>query len=164
MPSSAWLGPLYEQFRRELFLTAWTTLRQRESAEDAVHAAIVKLAALEVPPHDPKLYLFRSVRNAAIDLRRAQARRATAALPFEEGLAAPEAEGAPDFDEETLRSVRALVEALDERSRETIELRLHAGLTFREIADLLNEPLPTVAARYRRALERLGERLQAPHE
>ncbi|HEV7282740.1 MAG TPA: sigma-70 family RNA polymerase sigma factor [Pirellulaceae bacterium] len=164
MASAAWLGPLYEQFREELFLTAWTTLRRREQAEDAVHAAVVKLAALPTPPDDAKLYLFRCVRNAAIDLLRAQARRAETGLAHDDWFPAPDAAAPGAFDEETLASVRALVETLDARSRETIELRLHANLTFREIADLLNEPLPTVASRYRRALERLGERLQAPHE
>lgn len=164
MPSSAWLGPLYEQFRRELFLTAWSTLRQREAAEDAVHAAIVKLAALDAPPRDPKLYLFRCVRNAAIDLRRSQFRRSETSLPDDDQIPSQGPDESDGFDAETLRSVQGVLESLDERSRETIELRLHAGLTFREIADLLDEPLPTVAARYRRALERMGERLEAPHE
>ena len=164
MASADWLGPLYERFREELFLTAWKTLRRREQAEDAVHAAVVKLAALPTPPDDPKLYLFRCVRNAAVDLLRSQARRAETGLPQDDWLSTPCAEAPAEFDEETLLSVRTLVETLDPRSRETIELRLHANLTFREIADLLNEPMPTVASRYRRALERLGERLQAHHE
>jgi hypothetical protein len=58
---------IYEQFRRELFITAWTVLRRADLAEDAMHSAFVKLAQLGSPPVDPKLYVFRSVRNAAIE-------------------------------------------------------------------------------------------------
>lgn len=164
MPPSAWLGPLYEQFRTELFLTAWTTLRRREPAEDAVHAAIVRLAALDVPPREPKLYLFRAVRNAAVDLARKQSRRREMTLAEASDVASQEADATETFDAETVGAVRTLIESLDERSRETVELRLYAGLTFREIADLFEEPLPTVASRYRRALERLGQSLETPHE
>src|SRR5437868_7375758 len=75
MPPSAWLGVIYEQFRRELFITAWTVLRRADLAEDAVHSAFAKLIQLRSPPVDPKLYVFRSVRNAAIDLAKARSRR-----------------------------------------------------------------------------------------
>jgi RNA polymerase sigma-70 factor (ECF subfamily) len=56
------------------------------------------------------------------------------------------------------------MERLDEPSREAIELHLHAGLSFREISELLDEPLPTVASRYRRALNKLGNELTVHHE
>ena len=45
-----WLAGLYRQNRRQLFLIAWSVLRQPELAEDAVHAAFVGLARLAAPP------------------------------------------------------------------------------------------------------------------
>jgi RNA polymerase sigma-70 factor, ECF subfamily len=39
--------------------------------------------------------------------------------------------------------------------RELVELKIFAGLTFREIAEVTSLPQATVATRYRRALEQL---------
>jgi RNA polymerase sigma-70 factor (ECF subfamily) len=67
-------------------------------------------------------------------------------------------------DDESLAAVSAALEMLDDVSREVVELRLHAALTFEEIAELLDRPLPTVASRYRRALEKLRQTLEVCHE
>ena len=45
-----WLAGLYRQNRRQLYLIAWSVLRQPDLAEDAVHAAFVGLARLPSPP------------------------------------------------------------------------------------------------------------------
>jgi RNA polymerase sigma-70 factor, ECF subfamily len=156
-----WRATLYEQFRRELFLTAWTVLRRTDQAEDAVHHAFARLVRLERPPTDPKLYVFRSVRNAAIDLAKAAARRREE-LPAADWD--PPAEGAERLDPDASQGIREAVARLDEASRTVVEMHLHAGLTFQEIADILGEPLPTVASRYRRTLEKLGKEIKAHHE
>jgi RNA polymerase sigma-70 factor (ECF subfamily) len=44
---------------------------------------------------------------------------------------------------------------LSESDREVIELRHHAGLSFKQIAELVNEPLGTLLARHHRALRKL---------
>jgi RNA polymerase sigma-70 factor (ECF subfamily) len=161
MPHTSWLGTLYQQFRRELFRTAWTVLRRADLAEDAVHAAFAKLAQLESPPLDSKLYVFRCVRNAAIDLARTRSRRKEETLHAD--WDAPGAEAQAE-DSDVLRCVAAAIERLDDASREVIELRLHADLCFREIAELVDEPLPTVASRYRRALNKLSNEVTVHHE
>jgi RNA polymerase sigma-70 factor (ECF subfamily) len=161
MPQSAWLVAVYEEFRRELFVTAWSVLRRTDLAEDAVQQAFARLVELRQPPVEPKLYVFRSVRNAAIDLAKAWSRRR------EEPLASDwdAAENAPEHDSpELTQAVADALARLDAASRGAIELHLHASLTFQEIACLLGEPLPTVASRYRRALEKLGQQLKVRHE
>jgi RNA polymerase sigma-70 factor, ECF subfamily len=161
MPRSAWLGAIYEQFRRELFATAWVVLRQSDLAEDAVHSAFARLVRLPKPPADPKLYVFRSVRNAAIDLAKARSRRREEPLAGNWDTAGP----APDSSSAELSGLVAdALERLAAESREVIELHLHAALTFQEIAQMLDEPLPTVTARYYRALEKLGQEIKVRHE
>ena len=64
------------------------------------------------------------------------------------------------IESERRQLVRHAVEALPIRQRQTVVLRLHAGLTFQQIADTFGEPLQTVASRYRRALKRLKETLE----
>jgi RNA polymerase sigma-70 factor (ECF subfamily) len=161
MSRSTWLSTLYERFRRELFLAAWTVLRRGDLAEDAVHAAFVKLIQLDSPPVDPKLYVFRCVRNAAIDLARARSRRREEPLQAEWDGPCPPTEM---DDVELSRLVGDVIERLDEASREVIELHVHAALSFQEISELLDEPLPTVASRYRRALGKISNQIKVHHE
>src|SRR5688500_6526012 len=141
MSKRTWLGAVYEDHRRELFLAAWTVLRRSDLAEDAVHSAFVKLARVPSPPQDPKLFVFRAVRNSAIDLAKARSRRREAPLPVD--WDAPLAESSVG-DAETLLSMDDLLEGLEAPSREVVELHLHASLTFQEISQLLAEPLATV--------------------
>jgi RNA polymerase sigma factor (sigma-70 family) len=161
MPQTVWLGEIYEQFRRELFVTAWSVLRQTDLAEDAVHSAFARLVRLPEPPADPKLYVFRSVRNSAIDLLKARARRREEPLATDWDAAGPLADA-------SLADLSGLVadalQRLAAESREVIELHLQAALTFQEIAQMLDEPLPTVTARYYRALEKLGQEIKVRHE
>lgn len=56
------------------------------------------------------------------------------------------------------------LDRLDNSTRELIELHLQIGLTFREIAEVIAEPLPTVASRYRRAIRKLAEDIKVRHE
>lgn len=161
MPHTTWLGDVYQQFRRELFTTAWIVLRQVDLSEDAVHSAFANLVKLKSAPRDPKPYVFRAVRNAAVDLAKRRSRRREE--PLQADWDTPTVETAV-FDADTQRSVAELLERSDGSSREIIELHLHAELTFQEIAQLLGEPLPTVASRYRRALDKLGKEIKVRHE
>ncbi len=161
MPELAWLGAVYAEFHRELFITAWTILRQADLAEDAVHTAFARLTGLKAPPAEPRLYVFRAVRNAAIDLSRSRSRRREE--PLLANWDAPEEESAC-ADEGIRRSLDELLERLDKASREVIELHLHGALTFQEIAKVLEQPLPTVASRYRRAIDKLRMQMKAHHE
>jgi len=55
--------------------------------------------------------------------------------------------------------VKAAVLALAEEQREVIVLKEYEGLTFQEIADVLDLPVSTVKTRLYRGLDRLRERL-----
>ena len=161
MPDRVWLDDLYRQHRRPLLLTAWNILRCPSLAEDAVHSAFARLAKLRKPPYQPKLYAFRAVRNAALDFARARARRREEPIPTD--IDRVSCEFLADGDD-SLAAVSAALEKLDALAREVVELHVHAALTFQEIAALLEHPLPTVASRYRRALEKLRETLEVCHE
>jgi RNA polymerase sigma-70 factor (ECF subfamily) len=161
MPERSWLDELYRRQRQPLFLIAWNVLRCPALAEDAVHSAFVRLAALPAAPREPKLYVFRAVRNAAIDLARDRGRRRDQPTDALERYAKVDA---PAVDDESLVAAQAALEQLDEGSREVVELHLQASLTFQEIAGLLDQPLPTVASRYRRGLGKLRELLEICHE
>ncbi len=155
---AARLASWYDAYGPTLVLYArqWLT---REAAEDAVQQVFVHLASREVEPGDVKAWLYRSVRNAAIStLRRSRSRqrqvdqwaadRAPWFLPHPDELV--DAGAAQDC-----------LSRLPEEQRQVIVLRIWGGLTFREIADVLADPLPTCFARYRAGLAALRKRLES---
>lgn len=160
MTQRSWLATFYQQHRRALVAVAWSVVRRADLAEDAVHIAFSKLVKRGGAPRDPKVFVFRCVRNVAIDLLRAKKRRREQTLP--EGFDPP----ASDANQlsESLQLIEEALARLPANVREVIELHLHASLTFQEIADLLGEPLPTVASRYRRGLAKVGEEVRVNHE
>ena len=147
--SMKWLADLYRENRQQLFSIAWGILHQQDLAEDAVHAAFLGLVQLPQPPREPKPYAFKAVRNIALNLLSARARRREQPI---EMAADPAALVTEMPDAQLLRAVSRAIEQLDQDSREVVELHSQVTLTFQEIADLRGEPLSTVTSRYRRAL------------
>lgn len=63
--------------------------------------------------------------------------------------------------------LREAMHGLSKADREIVELRYHAGLSFKQMADLLREPIGTLLARHHRALRKLKVKLEqaaAGHE
>ena len=149
---------LYDEQGRRMFLCAVAVTRCRDLAEDAVHEVFCRHLRLERAPENLTAYALRSVRNAAIDLVRRNARVVELDPDgFFDPAAGPlETAQAREF---RLRAEEAMA-GLPEDERETILQHIYADLTFREIAELLGVPLATAASRYRRGMERLRERLE----
>jgi RNA polymerase sigma-70 factor (ECF subfamily) len=51
---------------------------------------------------------------------------------------------------------------LSESDREVVELRHHAGMSFKSMAELLEEPIGTLLARHHRALKKLKDLMSGP--
>ena len=154
------LEAIYRERRQGLYSLALAITRSAELAEDAIHDAFVRLwRSARQPAGDLTAYVFASVRNAAIEVRRRQKRRVEQATP----LFGCEAAAATDdhATAERAAAARRAVEALPLRPRQVVVMRLYGELTFQQIADALGEPLQTVASRYRRALERIRTELEA---
>ena len=58
-------------------------------------------------------------------------------------------------------ALRTAMTQLSDADREVVELRHHASLSFKQISDLLEEPLGTLLARHHRALRKLKDLLTA---
>jgi RNA polymerase sigma factor (sigma-70 family) len=132
-----------------------------EVPEDVVQDAFVKLAAQRRPPDDPAAWLFRVVRNGAINAAVAARRRrrheaaAAAEMP---GWFAPEPGGGA-IDPE---SAEAELRALPIEQREVIVARLWGGLTFEQIAELAGCSSSTAHRLYQSGLTTLRGRLGVP--
>lgn len=148
----AW-AELYQRLAPALFAVARRLTRAAGDAEDAVQQTFLQLfraRAAFARAEAPRAYALRALRHT---LAR-QAPRVSASLMEDDAVAAApsdELERAPELD-------RALA-ALPFEQREALELKLEGELTFAELGEVLGVPADTAASRYRRALEKLRERL-----
>jgi RNA polymerase sigma-70 factor (ECF subfamily) len=128
--------------------------------EDVVQEAFLKLSAQPRPPQRPVPWLYRVVRNAAISAGRADRRRRR-----HEGLAAARSPAwfthaePPSLDAE---AVAEALRALPPDEREVIVAHLWGGLSFEQIAELVNSSSSTAHRRYAAGLSALRERLKVP--
>jgi len=150
------LRAFYVESRQPLYTYAVSITGNREAAEDAIHGVFQQLLRRPDLPADLRPYVFRAVRNAARDAwRRASVRRDSLFAFFPNAsAAAPPPAFRPD-------EVERLLAQLTDDEREVIMLKIYSGLTFQEIADLRQVPLPTAASWYRRGLDKLKTLLAA---
>jgi RNA polymerase sigma-70 factor (ECF subfamily) len=143
---------LYEEHAPDLLGYACALLGVRASAEDVLHAVFLRLINESKPLANPVPYIFRAVRNAALNVRRQEARL----TPLENEPAW--FESANGISESAVAVQEALI-ALPDLQREVVVLHIWCGMTFAEIADLAQIPPDTAASRYKYALSKLGELL-----
>jgi RNA polymerase sigma-70 factor (ECF subfamily) len=146
---------LYHQHGPALLAYATSILESRCAAQDVLHQVFLKLLSGRVRmPEEPRPYLFRAVRNVALNYRRAGARDSTlddATLRF---IPPPGMDGA------AVELSRALAD-LPPDQRQMVVLKIWGELTLREAADLLEISPNTAASRYRYALSKLRQRFGA---
>jgi RNA polymerase sigma-70 factor (ECF subfamily) len=127
--------------------------------EDVVQEAFLKLMALAQPPREVIPWLYRVVRNAALDAgkqaRRRQRRESEVARPLR-WFVESEVEG---LDADT--AVAAL-QRLPPDQREAIVARLWGGLSFEEIAAVAGCSASTAFRRYEAGIAALREELRVP--
>jgi RNA polymerase sigma-70 factor (ECF subfamily) len=153
------LRAFYAEERQHLYTYAVSITSNRESAEDAVHHAFQHLLERRSLPADLRPYVFRCVRNAAIDAMRRTRVRCDSFLA--EGT-----DGDPQAPALALgEDLAVLLGALGSDERESIVLKIYNDLTFQEIAVLRGVPVATAASWYRRGLEKMKTLMTAtPHE
>lgn len=152
----------YRQLAPKLLLFARQWVPIPADAEDVVQTAFVKFWHRQPdarPEHYPLLYA--TVRTTALDLLRGTGRRARRENDPDAGV---RRESDPFFDStveqrDTAAHLDAALRRLPPEQREVLVLRIWSGLTFAEIAATLEEPINTVASRYRYALAALRRQM-----
>lgn len=149
------LAQLFDLTAPRLLRYAQTLTRGREDAEDALQAALVRvarsprsLASVQLP----WAYLLRIVRNEALRLI---ARRRPALSLFEGLSALGGAETHVVEAAERQLEVQSALRRLPAEQAEVVVLKIWEHMTFQEIAQVTGESPNTVASRYRYALAKL---------
>ena len=142
---------LYERHGPALLAYASALLRDPSAAEDVVHQVFLRLLRKRVAMNgEPAPYLFRAVRNTALNHIRGQSREvelADACVWLE----------SPDGSVETSLALQSALNALPAEQREMVVLKTWGQLTFEEAATVVGIPANTAASRYRYGIQKLKE-------
>ncbi|SDH87073.1 RNA polymerase sigma-70 factor, ECF subfamily [Pseudomonas flavescens] len=167
MNDSAEKLDIFLSCRRALVNYAAQITRDRDRAEDVVQEAYLRLHPLQRPElqaiEQPVAYLYRIVRNLALDMRLSEAREQRRhAMPPDWLLptlvAGPE-EACLHSDE--LEQLSSALADLPEQSRRALEMHRLGGKTLAQIAEQLGVSLATAHRLVRDALVRLARALPA---
>lgn len=158
------LGSLFDLTAQRLVRFATALTRHQQDAEDAVQAALTRLAS---QPHRlmgmerPWAYLLRMVRNEVLaNARRQQHQKAAGSLAdLVTRCPVDEAER-----EESYRAVWVALRTLPPEQSEVVVLKIWEGMTFAQIGEVLDLSPHTAASRYQYAMSKLTARLQRQRE
>ena len=142
------LQRFYECHRQALFTYALSLTGQSVEAEDLLHNVFAKLLEKGKLPLELRPYVFRMVRNGFIDAARKQKVQQEPLFDFDLVPA-----DSPSRD--LWLELESSLEALGEKQREVIVLKSLDGLSFREVANVLDKPMGTVVSLHRRGMEKL---------
>ena len=153
---------LYDEHARALTLYARQWLPDLADAEDCVQDAFIRL--LKSPQQfseKPVPILYQAVKWAALDRIRSSQRREK-----REEATGVETESVSLFEDHLVKrerreAVEKAITRLPEEQREVLTMHIWGELPFREIGEALGISLNTAASRYRYALKKLGQILDA---
>lgn len=165
--AAAW-RELVGLYARRVFAMAFSRLRSREAAEEISQSVFATLAAklgtgMYTEQGKFESWLMRVTMNRIRDEARRARRHAvptdpSVLLDVRQTEAAASGEE-PGQDERSIQRLREAMEKLPDADREVLMLRHQGQMGFKEIAELLGEPVGTLLARHHRALKKIRELL-----
>lgn len=152
-------------YSRRVYALARSRCRQPDLAEEITQSVFVTVASkvgtgeyLEQGRFEA--WLFRIAMNRIRDEMRRRRRQAEPTDPALMPNRPDEADPAASEPEAEILALRTALTSLSDRDREVIELRHHAGMSFKQMADLLGEPIGTLLARHHRALAKVRKLIE----
>jgi RNA polymerase sigma factor (sigma-70 family) len=148
------IGELLDQHAAalELYASQWTN-----SPEDAVQEAFVQLASQSTRPEHLLAWLYRVVRNRALNSGRAARRRVRHEQTAAELVESQRKQTLRDVDR---LSIPEALEMLSDLDREVVVLRIWSDLTWQQIAELTETSSSGAQRHYVAALEKLKVHLE----
>ena len=132
-----------------LYAAQWTA-----AADDCVQEALVELARQQTAPDNPPAWLYRVVRNRALNAARAARRRAA------HEQTAVEMHGerrVSDAGPAAKAELADLLATLEPEGREIVMLRIWGQLAWREIAEVTGSSASSAQRQYVQALQQLRQ-------
>lgn len=156
------LEQVYCRHRQGLFSLALSITGSAPLAEDAIHNTFANLVNRQISEGDIVAYVFKSVRNASLDLMRHRQRHGRVLESLFEATQETTKSNLP-YDtmvaQEQSTILQTAIDELATKDREAIVLKTISGLTFEQAGRVTGTSPKTVATRYRRALQKLHQKL-----
>jgi RNA polymerase sigma-70 factor (ECF subfamily) len=158
------LGVLFDLTAQRLVRFAAALTRHQQDAEDAVQAALTRLALQPkrlAGMERPWAYMLRMVRNEVLAGVRRNHRQRTAGELTDHLTHCPVDEAER---EESHQAVWAALRTLPAEQAEVVVLKIWEGMTFAQIGEVLELSPHTAASRYQYAMTKLTARLAPQRE
>ena len=150
---------LYEQFGDRLYRFVLSRTGNEELTADVIQETFARLIRYH--------RRFRKVENLeawVIRVARNEISRLVDKQPAHQPLEQPVAAAIDPDELEGREWISHLLDGIEWPNDEIIQLKVFAGLTFREIAELVGMSPSTVATNYRRTMYRLSNRLRSRNQ
>ena len=147
---------IFDTEKEGMFRYASYRLQDMKDVEDAMHNLYVKLLSkpeLVAGVANLRAYVYRALCNECTSSVKARSKFPAESIDSFEALSSDEM--LPENFEQEFALINKLLALLPEEQSETIRLHLHGGLTFRQIARIMDVPLPTAKARFRYGIVKL---------
>jgi RNA polymerase sigma factor (sigma-70 family) len=159
---SAWIRAVMVNYESKLIRYAWRFTGDRERARDVVQDTFMKLVTTDRTTLEGKLapWLYTVCKNRALDVRQKESRmdvlEHTKLEARASSTAGPDTLAARNEDHAALLAVLA---ELPDEQQELFRLKFEHGMTYREIASVVNRPLSSVNAELTKTLRLIRRRL-----
>ena len=160
------LEAVYEEYHRQALGIALRVLGNMAEAEGVVREAFLAVwragHTYDASRGSTRTWILTLVRNRAIDVVRARARRPV--QPLDDAMDPPDSTDVPSLAALNVDAARVIeaMHRLPDDQRAVIELAYSSGLSHTEIAAKLSVPVGTVKGRIRLGLDRLRLALGVP--
>ncbi|MDR2642653.1 MAG: RNA polymerase sigma factor [Planctomycetaceae bacterium] len=136
-----------------LFARQWDTISLGTNAEDIVQEAFLRLLQETELPQSPKAWLYRVVRNLAIDISRRKKEISQNDVKIDYFEPRPN-------NNDWSGDLNEALKLLPREVREIIVAKIWGNLKFREIAELTNRPISSVHYDYQQGITQLRKILE----
>ncbi|SMO62765.1 RNA polymerase sigma-70 factor [Fodinibius sediminis] len=154
---------LFTTYYFDLTRFVWRYVKSNAIAEELVQEVFANIwqdRAQWHPTSSLKLYLYQSVKNQALDYLRHQEVRKKYDPKWMAAKDNPTLDYRdPRRKKQVQEAIRREIEALPPRSKMTYKLHRYDGLTYSEIAEVMDVSVKTVESQMTRTLKRLRKRL-----
>lgn len=143
---------LYQKYSTLVYQIAFSILKNKENAEDIMQNVFIKIGNIseeKLPSKYESSWLYSVTKNEAISYIRKNKKN----LSIEE---IPQKSDEDEIEKMLGESeYKNIISSLEETERQIISLKVDIGLSFKEIANLLNMPMGTVQWKYYKSLHSL---------
>ncbi|WP_372634380.1 RNA polymerase sigma-70 factor [Fodinibius sp.] len=154
---------LFKRYFYKLSRFAWRYVKSKAIAEELVQEVFADIWDKKKewnPTSSLKLYLYQSVKHQALDYLKHEQVRGEYDPQWMEKREYPTINFQDTRRQQQIReAISKEIEALPPRSKMTYKLHRHDGLTYEEIAEVMDVSVKTVESQMTRTLKRLRKRL-----